>query len=201
MSSAATATLGTTNRRGRATRGRILAAATDELARHGLELTIDDVARAAATTRMTVYRHFGTRENLLTTLLVDEASLRLAELRPILESGSPFGERLSDAIVHVVSTVQTSPHLRAIVAHSNPGETWPRVDPDGRFVALIWSALHPYVEAARDEVHLRVDVDRTLDWLLRQVLGLLLVEGLGGSGESAIRADVETFVIPSILEG
>jgi len=194
-------TVGNTNRRGRATRERILAAAVNELARNGLELTIDDVAHGAGTTRMTVYRHFGTRENLLMTLLLAEASRRLDDLRPILDSGAPFAECLSDAIVHVVCAVRASPHLRAIVARSNPGEAWPRVDPDGRFVALIWSALRPYVESARTEVRLRADVDRTLDWLLRQVLGLLLVEGLGGFGEAAIRADVEGFIIPSIIEG
>ena len=192
---------GTTNRRGRATRERVLAAAMGVLARRGLDLTIDDVARSASTSRMTVYRHFGTREDLLTTLLVEEATLRLAELRPILDSGSPFAERMTDAIAHVVSTVRASPHLRAIVARSNPGEVWPQVDPRGRFVALLWSGLLPYMQAASGEVRFRTDVDRTLDWLLRQVLGLLLVEGLDGSSEAAIRADVETFVIPSIIEG
>lgn len=173
----------------------------DELAQRGLDLTIDDVARAADTTRMTVYRHFGTREALLTTILVEDARDRLAELRPILEADAPFATRLGDAIVNVIATVKASPHLRAIVAHSNPGEVWPQVDPDGRFVALIWDTLVPYLEAARSEVVLRADVDRTLDWLLRQTLGLLLVEGRDGSGTDAIRADVETFVIPSILAG
>ncbi len=172
-----------------------------ELAARGLELTIDDIARAAATTRMTVYRHFGTREELLTALLMEDAAGRLAELRTILESDAPFAERLADAIVNVVVSVQASPHLRAIVARSNPGEAWPQVDPDGRFVTLIWDALLPYVEAARSEVTLRADVDRTLDWLLRQVLALLLVEGREGSGAAAIRADVEAFVIPSIIAG
>ena len=188
-----------TNCRGRDTRARILASAMDELARHGLELTIDGVARSASTTRMTIYRHFGTREELLTTLLMEDAATRLAEVRPILDSGDPFVARLTDAIVHVVATVQQSPHLQAIVARTNPGEAWPRVDPDGRFVALLWSGLRPYIDAARSEVRLRADVDRTLDRLLRQVLGLLLVEGRDGSGAAAIRSDVETFVIPAII--
>lgn len=191
--------LRSSNRRGRATRERILAAATGELARHGLDLSVDDVARAAGTTRMTVYRHFGTREDLLTTLLLEEAQRLLVEVRPILESPAPFAERLGEAIVHVVATVRASPHLHAIVARTNPGEAWPQVDPDGRFVAMLWESLRPYLEAARTEVAFRADVDRTLDWLLRQVLGLLVVVGIHGPGDAAVRADVDTFILPAIL--
>src|SRR6478609_2901986 len=89
------------NRRGRATQERIRAAALQVLAERGLDLTVEDVAEAAGTTRMTVYRHVGSRADLLMDLVV-EATDRFAErLAEIFDNDAPFPQRLEDAFVYI----------------------------------------------------------------------------------------------------
>src|SRR5690606_3938371 len=73
------------NQRGRATLARILAAGDLCFESSGLAVTIDEVAAAAGTTRMTVHRHTGGRGPLVTRLVL-RASARLARaLNEILD--------------------------------------------------------------------------------------------------------------------
>jgi AcrR family transcriptional regulator len=52
-------------------RERVLAAARDAFAQHGLLVPIDDIARAAGVGAGTVYRHFPTKEALFEAVLAD----------------------------------------------------------------------------------------------------------------------------------
>jgi AcrR family transcriptional regulator len=62
----------------RRNRQRILAAAREQFAAHGLEAQVDDIARAADVGVGTVYRHFPTKQALLQALAADRFG-RLAE--------------------------------------------------------------------------------------------------------------------------
>ena len=71
---------------------RILDATVQEAASCGLrELTIDAVAHRAATTRMTVYRRFGRREQLIEAMAIRETQRFIAGLRFMHEH--PFTRR------------------------------------------------------------------------------------------------------------
>ena len=110
-----------TNRRGRATRERILQAAEALLAERGLDLTLDDVARAAGATRMTVHRHTGGREELLTQVVLRESARLAAALREVLDADRPLDERLVDALTLTVVSVR-EPRLAGAALHDGePG--------------------------------------------------------------------------------
>jgi AcrR family transcriptional regulator len=55
-------------------RERVLAAARDAFARHGLGAPIDDIARAAGVGAGTVHRHFPTKEALYAAVLTDRVA-------------------------------------------------------------------------------------------------------------------------------
>jgi AcrR family transcriptional regulator len=185
--------------RAQRTRARIFDVAAALLAERGYDFTLEDVAAAAGTTRMTVYRHVGGRDELLTTLLLRASNDLAQELRVVLDREAPFVDRIVDALVLMVDTVRSAPYLNAVTASANPSAVWPQVDPEGRFVHVVFEFFRPYFEAALDEVRFRAPVDESLDWLMREVLGLLTVDSRGEADLPEVRRLVRTFVVPSIL--
>src|SRR5258706_15367722 len=62
-------------------RERVLVAAREAFARHGLGVPIDDIARAAGVGAGTVYRHFPTKETLYAAVLTDRVASLVARAR------------------------------------------------------------------------------------------------------------------------
>ena len=88
----------------RPTHDRILDAAHAAMATHGLaKLSLEDVAREAGMSRQTVYRHFGSKEALVTAAIIREEQVFLDQmtaaisehddLRPAMEAGIVAGLR------------------------------------------------------------------------------------------------------------
>lgn len=185
------------NRRGRETNHRIWAVATRIFEERGLELTIDEVAREAATTRMTVHRHVGSREALITRLVL-LASADLAEdLRAVLDRSGPLARRLADAIVLTVVDIRARPHLAGMFTTDLSG-AWPTVDPDDRVLGVVRQFFRPYLESAEVDGLLRAGAEEALSWLLNQTLLLLLVPSIAPTDED-VRHQVEAFVLPAVL--
>lgn len=185
--------------RGRQTRERIFDVAAGLLAQRGYDFTLEDVAEAAGTTRMTVYRHVGSRNDLLTTLLLRASNDLARELRVVLERDASFEERIVDSVVLMVASVRSAPYLTAVTAAANPSTAWPQIDPEGRFVEAVFQFFRPYFDAAEGEVRFRAPVDESLDWLMRQVLSMLTIDARGETDLDEVRRLVRTFVVPSIL--
>jgi AcrR family transcriptional regulator len=185
--------------RGSETRRRIFDAAAGLLTQRGYDFTLEDVATAAGTTRMTVYRHVGTREEMLTSLVLRASNDLVGDLRAALDADAPFAERIEESVLLIVQAVRSAPYLTAVTTSANPSEAWPRVDPEGRFVGAVFEFFRPYFEAATGEVRFRAGVDESLDWLLRQVLSLLTVDSRGDAPLDEVRRLVRTFVVPSIV--
>lgn len=186
------------NRRGRDTRRRILAAATARFEADGIHLTLDDVARDARTTRMTVHRHTGGREALLTHLVL-RASVGVADdIAVILDTDRPLPDRLEDAVVATVGRIRAAPHLLGLFTGGDLTGTWPSLDPDARVLGAVHAFFLPYFEGAAAAGLLRAGAAESVDWVLRQVL-LLLVLPEAAPDAAAVRHQVRTFVLPAIL--
>jgi AcrR family transcriptional regulator len=70
-------------------RERVLEAAREVFAEHGVEAPIDDVARRAGVGVGTVYRHFPAKENLFEAILVDGISRMASSAREAAEADDP----------------------------------------------------------------------------------------------------------------
>jgi AcrR family transcriptional regulator len=70
----------------RANRDAVLRAAAQLFAERGLDVSFDEIARAAGVGRATIYRHFPTREELLTGIL-DQAVCELERIAAELPPG------------------------------------------------------------------------------------------------------------------
>jgi AcrR family transcriptional regulator len=103
------------------TRARILDAALDEAAQVGLErLTVEGVVRRAGLGRMTVYRRFARRDDLVEALIVREGKSFLVAVAAGLEGETEPHDRLAGGFVAAMRFARDHPMLERL-AHSAPG--------------------------------------------------------------------------------
>jgi AcrR family transcriptional regulator len=92
--------------------GRILDAALALAAASGLRhLTMDDVAARAGVGRMTVYRRFGGRPQLLEALAVRECRRCLAAVAGAIDPADPIDERAASLFLAVLRVIREHPLL------------------------------------------------------------------------------------------
>lgn len=70
-------------------RERLLAAAADEFAERGLDASIADIARRAGVGKGTVFRHFATKDALMSAIVLDRVDALNAAGERLLESADP----------------------------------------------------------------------------------------------------------------
>ena len=112
---------------------RILAAATEQAEDFGLRrFTIDDVARRVGLSRVTIYRYFPRKNELLEAVLLRELRLFLAALDAAIEPSETHEERLVEGFVFTMDYLQghalldrllrTEPEfiLPALTVHGEP---------------------------------------------------------------------------------
>lgn len=152
------------------TRTRILDAALDEGASVGLDrMTVEDVVRRSGLGRMTVYRRFSKRDDLVDALVLRECRRFLATVAGGLEEGNTPEEATAHAFVAAMSFVQTHPLLRR-VAQSDPGAVLATAAAHDRLVlALGVDFIAARLQAARPDGDPRA-VRRTADIVARLFL-------------------------------
>lgn len=96
----------------------ILDAALDQVAAYGLKrTTMDDVAKRAGLGRMTVYRRFASKPELLRRLVAREAH-RMVEAIAVAAAPEPTGaERVVAAFVAALRLTRTHPLVQRLVHH------------------------------------------------------------------------------------
>lgn len=188
------------NQRGRATRERILVAGDRCFERSGLAVTVDEVAEAAGTTRMTVHRHTGGRDQLVTRLVL-RASVRLAAtLTAVLDGDGPLEGRLAEAMVETVTTVRATPALAQLFTGGDVSAPWPTIDPDENVLGTVRDFYRPYLDqlAAQDRLREGVDATEAVAWLLAQALLVLVVPELART-EAEVRRFFGHLAMPAVL--
>ncbi len=190
------------NVRGRATRERLLDAAEVVFADHGWALSMEQVAAAAGVVRPTVYRHFDGRDDLLVAMVIRSAGQLSVRLDNVFGSDRPWPDRLVEAIVTVVTELRVTPHLQSFVRSGEITSAWPEIDADRRFIEGVLDFFRGWLErAAAEGIRFRAPIEDVLDWLLRTTVMQLTLPGLGGLSVERLRYELETFVLPAIVEG
>jgi AcrR family transcriptional regulator len=94
---------------------RILDAALVLVAASGFRhLTMDDVAARAGVGRMTVYRRFGSRQQLTDALAVRECRRCLGKIAAALDPRKPIDERAADLFVATLRVIREHPLLERL---------------------------------------------------------------------------------------
>jgi AcrR family transcriptional regulator len=183
-------------------RARLLNAAEICYERRGVgRTTVDDIAKEAAVHRTTVYRYFGTRDDVLAFVMLRETAGVITVAESALERDGPFGDRLLDALDGALSIVEGSRWLSILFSPESLTMAF-SASASGAFRDRIRDVLRPHVEAAKNHGELREDLnpDATADWLVR-VAQMLLMERVAGVQEKTTdrRAVFRDFVIPGLI--
>jgi AcrR family transcriptional regulator len=110
MATAATTT-------GEGTRARILDAAFEAVSTFGLSrLTVDDVARLAGLARQSVYRYFGSKDELIVALVVREEEAFLDGVRKAQARHADLEAAMSEAVLFCLRTLREHPLLDRLLA-------------------------------------------------------------------------------------
>jgi AcrR family transcriptional regulator len=101
-------------------KGRILSAAVECVLRFGVDKTgMDDVAKAANITRQTVYKHFGSRNELIIAVFLRVLDTRLERgLETFFDSpdsADALRDGIADAAAHVLDILRNDETIQAIL--------------------------------------------------------------------------------------
>ena len=103
------------------TRAKILVAAADLFAKRGLDVSYDEIARAAGVGVGTVYRRFPDRDGLIDALFADKVAHMLAIVQSAIEIDDPW--QAIDSFFHTfVASLVRDRGLVEVLANSGLGE-------------------------------------------------------------------------------
>lgn len=184
-------------------RDRLLDAAEICYERRGVgRTTVDDIAKEVAVHRTTVYRYFGTRDDVLAFVMLRETQGVIAVAQSALERDGAFGDRLLDALDGALSIVEGSRWLSILFSPESLTMAV-SASASSAFRDRIRGVLRPHVETAKVHGELREDLDpdATADWLVRVALMLLMERVAGIQDETMDRRTVfRDFLIPGLIK-
>jgi len=183
------------------TRRRILAAALDCIERQGVErLSLVEVAEVAGLGRQTVYRHFSSRDRLLTEALVSRIDDIVVQLRPVSKACSDLKEALVVLNVASVQAVMNDGILSTILEQSGDRRLQRFMtaseSPLADQTMQLWAA---HLSAARSKRQIRDGLtdDDIGVWIRAVQLIVLLRDDLDADGQARMFA---SFVVPAICK-
>lgn len=155
---------------------RVAAAALDEFAEHGIRRTsMEDVARRAGVSRMTVFRRFASKQRLVEIVIAREVHRGMQELDLLWEVAETLEDRLVAGFEFAGRYVRGHPLFDRLL-RSEPDVLLPPLTLDGGPVlelyrSLIANRLQAEVNAGRAATP---DIDGVAEVIARLAISLLL---------------------------
>jgi TetR/AcrR family transcriptional regulator, repressor for uid operon len=155
---------------------RVAAAALDEFAEHGIRRTsMEDVARRAGVSRMTVFRRFASKQRLVEIVIAREVHRGMQELDLLWEGAQTLEDRLVAGFEFAGRYVRGHPLFDRLL-RSEPDVLLPPLTLDGGPVlelyrSLIADRLQAEVNAGRAATS---DIDGVAEVMARLAISLLL---------------------------
>ena len=158
---------------------RVAVAALAQFAEFGIRRsTIDDVARRAGVSRVTVFRRCESKQRLVEVVVAREIRRAVAEFTRVWETGESLKERLLQGLSFSVSFISGHPLFDRLL-RSEPEVLLPLVTVDGGPVlelyrSLIAELLRTEIQAGRAAT---ADPDRVAEVIARLAMSLVLTRG------------------------
>ena len=166
------------------------------IARYGLsKLTLDEVAREAGCSRATLYRYFPHKAALLAAVVEAEIDRLRSGLDEQLAEVTSLNEALATAGSFGAREFAGHDALQFLLTHE-PGSVLPFLcfTSGSALLQTLSGIVSPHLERFLDPLEAR----RTGEWLARIVLSYGCTPAPGQSGEVAVRAAIDNFVLEAI---
>ena len=181
---------------------RVAAAALEQFAEYGIRRsTINDIARRAGVSHMTIFRRFNNKQGLVAVVIAREIRLAMKELDRVSEPGGSLEDELVRGLAFIVPYVRDHPLFDRLL-RSEPEFLLPLLTVDGGPVlglyrSLIARRLRSDVASGRAAP---ADVDRAAEVIARLAISLLLTrEGLITLDDrGSLVALVREFLLPML---
>lgn len=184
---------------------RILDAALARIQQVGIRrASLDDIAKRAGISRVTIFRKFTTKENLVDAVLAREIQRMLAQLAAVATTTRGIDARIEATVMHVLRQTHSHPLVKQMLAVA-PEEILSFYTVRGdQAVALGISYIVSVLERAQHGGTIdRYDPRPVAELLARLVHSLLLtpVGGIDFADESHARVFVARSIVPIVKHG
>ncbi|CAN5908129.1 TetR/AcrR family transcriptional regulator [soil metagenome] len=188
-----------------ATTERILDATYARLVDVGLRATsVEGIAQRAGVARITVYRRFGGKDDLIRTVLVREGQRVLATLDAVVSTIDDLDDQLVEGFVTILAVARDHPLLRRLLATESDTTLPSLTVQGGPVVALAREYLAGRLLAAGDRGALAaLDVRTVAEILVRLTLSFLLTPEsvVPLATDNDARRFARSFILPAIHAG
>jgi TetR/AcrR family transcriptional regulator, repressor for uid operon len=183
------------------TTARILDAACAEIALVGIKQTsMEDVARRAGVSRVTVYRHMASRDALVEAVVRRELERHVTTFLEQTQAATTAADRLIGGYVSTIQALRRNPVLRGVLA----------VELDALVASMAGSAEHvlqlarmflaSQLRAEQDggEIGAEIDVDVVADLMVRLAVSYVLIPSdvVDLDDDDAAREMACSFLVP-----
>lgn len=176
-----------------------MAAARELIEQRGIDVPLNEVAERAGVTRVTLYRHFGPRRELLLQVLLDEmqATARICD-RLLNDPAVPLVRRMHRTMTFMSVDFRSFPLVAGVVAGTTLSEL-ADLDPDASIHALVVEVTRPFMTEAQAAGLLRSDIDGATLWVARQLVASLYALPFETRNPQQVADEIARFFVPSLL--
>ncbi len=186
-----------------AARDRLIDAAEASLLSRGLAgTTMEEVARAAQVSRMTLYRHFPNKEELFLAVLLRDGERIVTKLRKHLARVEEVDTWIVEGMLFCIRELPKRPIHQMLFAPEAAGLTAAFTLSSKQLFGIGEAFVRPILEPARAQGLLRDELDTQdiLEWIIRIVLSYLTVPGPKRRSQQATRELLRACFLPGILK-
>lgn len=181
---------------------RILDAALTQFTEFGMRRTsVDDIAKRARVTRVTVYRRFQTRDQLIGVTIHREYLRFLAILDPAIKGLPTMEERITEGFLVALRHVQSHPLLGGLL-RTEPELVLPLLTVDGGpgLIAMREYLARSFALFQGDDGLPGSDLNVAAELMVRIVVSFLLnpVSCIDLGDDEAVRSFARRFLVPLI---
>jgi AcrR family transcriptional regulator len=177
-------------------RKRILDAAVEVLTVAGFEAaSLSEVAARAGVSRPTVYRHFGTREQLVSAALLRLSGEVVERIWATADAAGSPAEVVVEATLRARYEFRTQPALAPIAFPERATFALARASLSDEAVGMTKRFLAPLLDHRPE---LADEMDEIAETVIRFLLSLVWFDGAAGTDEDALRGYLHRRLVPAL---